>query len=46
MTPQEALEILRNATALLQLTRADHLKVMQAIGTLEPLVKDQEKKDA
>ena len=46
MTPTEALEILRNATGLLQLNRADHLRVMQAINTLEPLVaKEQEGKN-
>lgn len=45
MNPSEAIEVIKAATGLLQLTRADHLRVMQAINTLEPLTKETEKKD-
>jgi len=44
MTPQEALEILKNASGLAPLTRGDHLKVMQAVNVLEPLTREEEKK--
>lgn len=45
MTPQEALEILKNASGLAPLTRGDHLRVMQAVNVLEPIIRDPEKKD-
>lgn len=45
MTTQEALEILKNASGLAPLTRGDHLKVMQAVNVLEPLTRDEEKKN-
>ena len=45
MTPAEAIEILRTASGLAALSRTDHLKVMQAIGVLEEVLKNLEKKD-
>lgn len=45
MNPKEALEILKNASGLAPLTRGDHLKVMQAVNILEPLVREEENKN-
>ena len=40
MTPLEALQILDNVASGVQLNRADHAKVTQAIQTLLKLVQD------
>ena len=44
-TPAEALELLKNATALAPLPRADHIRIMQALSVLEAAIKGEEKKD-
>lgn len=47
MTPQEAVDILKNASGMAPLVRNDHIKIMQAVNVLEELIraKDGEKKD-
>lgn len=36
MTPQQAHELLTQATSLLQLNRADHQKILEALEVLKP----------
>lgn len=38
MTPQQALQILNNASALALLSRADHEAVIRAVQTLDAIV--------
>ena len=43
MTPEEALQILDNATAAAPLVRRDHIVVQQAIETLRKLIAEHNK---
>lgn len=45
MKPQEALQILINASGLARLTREEHMSVQVAIETLAKLVRPEEPKD-
>lgn len=42
MNPKEALELLRNATGILNLNRADHLKVIEALQVIEKAIEAKE----
>ena len=42
MNKKEALEILRTATGLLTLNRADHLKIIEALSTIEKALSDKD----
>jgi hypothetical protein len=48
MTPQQAFQLVENATALLQLTRAEHFKIIQALEVLKKELqpkKEEERKE-
>lgn len=44
MTPKDAHQLLVNATALLQLNRADHQKIVEALQVVEGLIEKPNKK--
>lgn len=45
MTPIEALQILDQASSVASLTRADHVKVQQAVQTLKKMIDDAKPKE-
>jgi len=45
MTPEQALQILTNATAILQANRADHNAIMQALATIESALEAKAQKE-
>ena len=45
MDPKQALQVLTNVTANIQLTRADHLTVQQALNALADLIRKDETRD-
>ena len=42
MTPEQALQVLTNVTAHIQLTRADHLTIQQALNALADLMRKED----
>ena len=45
INPLESLMILDSATSLLQLNRADHIKIVEAVKNLEAYINKNEQKD-